>query len=157
MAERRIRLLGLLLAAATLAVAALALYLGGFAGAWRRDDPQHLARGRALYGTYCAACHGANLEGQENWQQRGPDGLLPAPPHDETGHTWHHPDQQLLQITKFGTAALVGGGYKSTMTGFGDRLSDEDIQAILDFIKTRWPESIRQRQEAITTRAVQAR
>jgi mono/diheme cytochrome c family protein len=146
----------LLVAVAVLAVAALALYLGGFATALRQDNPQRLARGHELYGSHCAACHGANLEGQANWQQRGADGLLPAPPHDETGHTWHHPDQQLFQIIKFGTAALVGGDYKTSMIGFGDRLSDDDIGAILDYIKTGWPEPIRQRQAEVTTRAGQA-
>ncbi|HEY5597859.1 MAG TPA: cytochrome c [Kiloniellales bacterium] len=155
MGKRRRRLIGLLLAVAMLAVAALAVYFGGFATAVRRDDPQRLARGLSLYETYCAACHGAGLQGQENWRQRGSDGLLPAPPHDATGHTWHHPDQQLLQITKLGTAALVGGDYKTTMIGFGDRLSDDDIQAILDYIKSHWPDEIRRRQAEITARASQ--
>jgi len=139
-----------------LAVAALALYLGGVITPARQDDPQRLARGVELYGTYCAACHGANLEGQANWQQRGADGLMPAPPHDETGHTWHHPDQQIFQIIKLGTAALVGDNYKTSMTGFGDRLSDDEIGAILDYIKSGWPEAIRQRQAYVTTRAGQA-
>ncbi|HEX9789404.1 MAG TPA: cytochrome c [Kiloniellales bacterium] len=147
---------GLLGAAAVLAVAALAFYLSGFASAVRQDEPGRLARGHELYATYCAACHGVNREGQANWQQRGADGLLPAPPHDETGHTWHHPDQQLFQIIKLGTAALVGGDYKTTMIGFGDKLSDDEIMAILDYIKSTWPEPIGQRQAEITARAGQA-
>jgi mono/diheme cytochrome c family protein len=149
-------LTGPLVALTVLAVAALALYLGGVIAPARQDDPQRLARGFELYSTHCAACHGANLEGQANWQQRGADGLLPAPPQDETGHTWHHPDQQLFQIVKLGTAALVGGDYKTSMTGFGDRLSDDEIRAILDYIKSGWPEAIRQRQAEITSRAGQA-
>ena len=43
--------------------------------------------GAQLYAENCASCHGANLEGQADWRSPGPDGRLPAPPHDETGHT----------------------------------------------------------------------
>ena len=48
--------------------------------------------GKNVYMENCASCHGVALEGQANWRQRDPDGYLPAPPHDETGHTWHHSD-----------------------------------------------------------------
>lgn len=56
-----------------------------------------LAAGEALYTENCAACHGVNLEGQDDWQRPGEDGRLSAPPHDETGHTWHHGDQVLFE------------------------------------------------------------
>jgi len=141
--------------AALLSVSAV-IYFGDFENTRGEIDPQRVARGQEIYGVYCAACHGANLEGQDNWRQRGADGLLPAPPHDETGHTWHHPDQQLFQLIKLGTEAMVGGDYKSTMEGFGDRLSDGDIDAVIEYIKSRWPEEIRRRQADITARAVQA-
>lgn len=129
------------------------IYLGDFENAGREADPQQIARGQEVYEVYCAACHGANLEGQDNWQQRGADGLLPAPPHDETGHTWHHPDQQLFELIKLGTAALVGGDYETSMVGFGDQLSDGDIDAVIDFIKSSWSEEIRRRQADLTARA----
>ncbi len=117
--------------------------------------PEHLALGRGVYQAHCATCHGADLEGQANWRKRGPDGLLPAPPHDETGHTWHHPDGQLFVMTKRGTAALVGPGYRTTMIGFGEVLSDTEIRAVLAYIKSRWPETIRRRQAEISARAAQ--
>ena len=120
------------------------------------SGPQRLARGAQGYDEHCAACHGANLEGQRDWRKRGPDGLLPAPPHDATGHTWHHPDQQLFAITKYGTAAVVGPEYKTTMGGFGDVLDDHEIRDVLAFIKSRWPEEIRRRQAGITARAGKA-
>ena len=66
-----------------------------------------------LYQQYCASCHGVDLEGQPNWRQRDENGFLPAPPHDASGHTWHHPDQLLFDVTKYGTTAFVGSGYKS--------------------------------------------
>ena len=49
--------------------------------------------GQKVYGEYCASCHGANLEGQPDWKRRLENGRMPAPPHDESGHTWHHSDQ----------------------------------------------------------------
>ena len=110
------------------------------------------AKGANLYAKHCAACHGADLQGQANWRSRKPDGRLPAPPHDETGHTWHHPDPVLFAITKFGTEAMSTPGYKSDMPGFGDLLDDPEIHAILDYIKSRWPDEIRRRQATITAR-----
>jgi mono/diheme cytochrome c family protein len=105
-------------------------------------DAETVAVGQALYEEHCAACHGADLEGQADWRERDADGYLPAPPHDETGHTWHHPDAQLFDITKYGTEAMVGGTYRSNMSGFGDVLSDDEIRAILAFIKSTWSSRI---------------
>jgi len=117
------------------------------------DDRAQVALGRQVYAANCASCHGAELEGQPDWKTPLPAGGLPAPPHDDTGHTWHHPDAQLFAITKYGTAALVGGDYRSTMTGFGDVLGDDEIRAVLAYIKSRWPEEIRTRQAEIDARA----
>jgi len=109
--------------------------------------PVSLAQGRELYAQHCASCHGANLEGQPGWRQRRPDGRLPAPPHDASGHTWHHPDAQLFLLTKRGPAALVPG-YQSDMPAFEGILDDAQIGAVLAFIKSTWPSDIRARQEA---------
>lgn len=65
-------------------------------------DKSKVNLGQSIYEQNCASCHGRNLEGQFNWQKRSADGYLPAPPHDETGHTWHHPDQMLFEFTKYG-------------------------------------------------------
>ncbi len=106
------------------------------------DDPAVVAAGETLYSENCAICHGAELEGQPDWRDRDADGFLPAPPHDETGHTWHHADPLLFTITKYGTEAVVGGGYRSRMTGFGEILSDAEIIAVLAYIKSKWPARI---------------
>lgn len=116
------------------------------------DDTERITLGKALYGEHCASCHGKNLEGQPNWKVAKPDGRLPAPPHDATGHTWHHPDQQLFDITKKGTEALIGGTYKSDMIGFGDVLSDDEIRAVLAYIESTWPQPIRKRRERMRKR-----
>jgi mono/diheme cytochrome c family protein len=112
------------------------------------SDPVQVAAGQALYGTYCASCHGVDLQGQPNWRQRDAQGFLPAPPHDETGHTWHHPDAQLFSITKQGVEAFAPAGYQSRMEGYGDRLTDAQIWSVLSYIKSRWPLDIQRKQAA---------
>lgn len=106
-----------------------------------------LETGRRLYDEVCASCHGANLEGQPNWREAGGDGVFPAPPHDESGHTWHHPDRVLFDYVKRGGAAVMtdlGADAPSGMPGFGDQLSDAEIAAVLSFIKSTWSERARQ-------------
>jgi len=118
----------------------------------RPDDVAFVAMGQAIYSENCAACHGSNLEGQANWRQRNPNGRLPAPPHNETGHTWHHPDAALFQLTKYGPAALVGGGYVSDMPGYEGVLTDEEILAVLSYIKSRWPDAVRDQHDGVNAR-----
>jgi len=105
-----------------------------------------------VYAKHCATCHGAKLEGQSNWRQRLPTGQFPAPPHDQSGHTWHHPDPYLFETTKYGWQRFAPPGYKSTMLGFQDVLSDAEIWAVLAFIKSHWPPSIQEQQERLNTR-----
>lgn len=112
--------------------------------------PELLALGERLYLEHCASCHGGELEGQPGWQRPLPDGGLPAPPHDPDGHTWHHPDRLLFEITKFGGQALAPPEFRSNMPAFGQTLSDREIWAVLAFIKSRWPEEIRAHQAEIT-------
>lgn len=120
------------------------------------DDKKQVATGKGVYAANCAACHGANLEGQPNWRTRKPDGRLPAPPHNETGHTWHHPDAHLFKITRNGLKPpLAPDGYESDMPAFVDVLSDEEIWAVLAFIKAKWPPHIRARQTSINERSGQ--
>jgi mono/diheme cytochrome c family protein len=107
------------------------------------EDAAAVAQGAQIYAEYCAVCHGSKLEGQvEDWRSPDADGYMPAPPHDETGHTWHHADALLVRITKYGTEAIVGGDYRSNMGGFGDVLSDREILNVLAYIKSTWPERV---------------
>lgn len=113
-------------------------------------DARQVALGATVYRQNCASCHGVNLEGQPDWRIRKPDGRLPAPPHDETGHTWHHPDDQLFRITKSGLKPpLAPEDYQSDMPEFSTVLPDEQIWAVLAFIKSQWPEKIRRRHEEL--------
>lgn len=109
-----------------------------------------VASGAKIYEAHCASCHGASLQGQPDWQSRGSDGLLPAPPHDASGHTWHHDDKTLFQITKLGVAQVIGDKtYKSAMPAYADILSDEQIVAVLSWIKAQWPADIRKSNDQV--------
>ena len=116
------------------------------------DDAKQVARGQTSYAQHCAACHGSRLEGQHEWRTRLPTGRLPAPPHDASGHTWHHPDSIIFGITKHG---LVPGryappGYQSDMPAFGNVLSDQDIWAVIAYIKSSWPREIIKGQQELS-------
>jgi mono/diheme cytochrome c family protein len=138
--------------ALALAGAGAALWASGAAEGRPAETPALIARGAVVYAEACASCHGARLEGAPDWRSPGPDGLLPAPPHDASGHTWHHGDAVLFRITKEGPAVVVGGGYRSAMPGFGDVLSDDDIWAVLAFIRSTWPERERAYQAEMSAR-----
>jgi mono/diheme cytochrome c family protein len=140
-----------------MAALALMLTLPATAAAEQESAPavsaQELAVGARVYAENCASCHGANLEGQPNWRRLNENGRLPAPPHNARGHTWHHDDATLFGITKLGTKEFTGLDIESDMPGFTDVLSDDEIRAVLAYIKSRWPERIRQQQESINRRA----
>ncbi|APX13011.1 c-type cytochrome [Tateyamaria omphalii] len=106
--------------------------------------------GQTLYQQQCAACHGASLEGQPNWRSPNEDGTLPAPPHDDTGHTWHHDNQLLFEYTKLGgRGALAARGvddFNSGMPAFEGVTTDDEIWDILAYIRSTWPERVQQLQ-----------
>ena len=118
--------------------AVMGLALGG-CGEDSSPTGATLALGAKLYAQHCASCHGARLEGQPDWRRRLPSGRMPAPPHDESGHTWHHPDEVLFGITKQGLVPpYAPPGYQSDMPGFANVLSDEEIRAVLAYIASHW-------------------
>ena len=109
-----------------------------------------LVQGKRVYEAHCAACHGAQLQGQPNWRIRDAAGRLPAPPHDASGHTWHHPDEVLFRITKFGVAKAANlKDYDSAMPVYEGVLTDEEIVAVLSFIKANWPAGIRAKHDEV--------
>jgi len=109
-------------------------------------DAEQVARGAELYAENCAACHGANMQGAPDWKRRLPDDSLPPPPHDDSGHTWHHPDRLLLEI-------ITAGGdpdFNSKMPAFGAKLTAREMGSILEFIKNSWDRESREFQWWIT-------
>lgn len=143
----------------SLALASLVILAGLIAWWWwpgnpvrlQAGDPAVVNRGESLYAEYCASCHGGDLAGEPDWRTRKPNGRLPAPPHDESGHTWHHPDEQLFRITKYGVGATAGlDDYQSDMPAYRSTLTDAEIVAVLSYIKSTWPEEIRRRHDVMS-------
>ncbi|MEO0746215.1 MAG: cytochrome c [Pseudomonadota bacterium] len=131
----------------------LALAAAPAASLLKPNDPSVVALGQQVYAAECAACHGAELQGAPNWRVPGPDGLLPAPPHDATGHTWHHDGETLFRLTKYGVARLINDpDYVSNMPVYEGVLSDDEIIAVLSYIKSTWPGEIRARHDALENR-----
>lgn len=131
------------------AAAAAIILVGTF---WPRatrptlDDRARIAAGVPLYAQHCASCHGAALEGQPNWKTPLATGRLPAPPHDDSGHTWHHASEVLFALTKHGLKPpYAPANYQSDMPAFAGTLSDDDIWSVLAFIRSRWSERVRAR------------
>ena len=113
------------------------------------DDQDLVDLGKLVYKNNCASCHGVNLEGQERWREPDAAGYMPAPPHDETGHTWHHPDEYLFLMTKYGLEEIIGQEYPNNMPAYKDILSDEEILASLSFIKSTWSREIKLQHDKI--------
>lgn len=118
------------------------------------DNEAVVSAGKRIYETHCAACHGARLQGQPDWRERDAAGRLPAPPHDASGHTWHHPDQVLFDITKFGVAkAAKLKDYDSSMPAYEGVLTDAEITAVLSWIKAQWPQDVRRMNDEVNEAA----
>lgn len=137
-------------AALAIGAAAAALLLDQVSGPGADPtDAVLVAEGQRIYDRHCAACHGRNLEGQPDWQVRRTDGRFPAPPHDESGHTWHHPDKVLFDIVREGITKYAPPGYRSDMPAYRGVLSERDVWAVLAYIKSKWPPQILERQQHI--------
>lgn len=155
MTARKLHIVGALVLASVVSIVLISW--PGSDARHTRADPSNatqVALGAEVYRNYCAACHGTDLEGQADWRARKPDGRLPAPPHDESGHTWHHPDEVLFRITRDGVSALIPG-YESDMPAYAGVLEDEEIWAVIAYLKSRWPQRFRDAQADIDDRARQ--
>ncbi len=115
---------------------------------WARDVPAQVSRGHQVYAAECAACHGSELEGQARWWEPGADGLLPAPPHDASGHTWQHSDRELTELVAHSVAAFAPAGYRTGMPAYAGRLSPGQIASVIAYVKSTWPTGIRAYQAA---------
>ncbi len=136
-------IVGVVVAAASLSI--VSLYWANSEAEVARipyDQPEMVSLGQTVYDGHCASCHGVQLEGEPNWRQRDAAGLLPAPPHDASGHTWHHADQMLFELTKYGIQRFAGADYVSKMPVYDGVITDEEIWAALAYIKSTWPDDI---------------
>ena len=113
-------------------------------------DLNQVAGGRQIYQANCATCHGATAQGAPNWKKPDAEGNYPAPPHDDSGHTWHHPDHQIYEIIRDGFADPLKPGSPRTMPPFGDKLSQADIDAVIAYFKSLWSTDARDFQWRVT-------
>jgi len=103
----------------------------------RSVDHTVLARGSDLYLQHCAACHGNRAQGASNWHKPGPDGKYPAPPLDGSAHAWHHPLAALKDTIRNGTQRLGG-----SMPPWRNKLTEADIEAVIAWFQSTWPDEI---------------
>jgi mono/diheme cytochrome c family protein len=63
----------------------------------------------------------------------------------------------LFRITKFGIASVIGDStYKAAMPVYETILSDQEIVAVLSWIKAQWPAAIRERHDLVNASAAKA-
>ena len=114
------------------------------------SNPELYEQGEQIYVQTCAACHKINGEGQypDAPMERDATGRFGAPPHNEKGHTWHHDDDLLYQIVRDGGMGTPEDFYP--MPAFGEQLGDDQIVAVIFYIKGFWTEEQRQWQQQVT-------
>ncbi|MDP3984853.1 MAG: cytochrome c, partial [Acidimicrobiia bacterium] len=92
-----------------------------------------------------------DLSGDPGWKTPNPDGSYPPPPHDSSGHTWHHSDQTLLELVR------AGSDFPQTrMPAFENVLTDDDVGAILEYLKANWGPDEREYQRQVTEQETRA-
>ncbi|MBW3620768.1 MAG: cytochrome c [Actinobacteria bacterium] len=105
-------------------------------------DPGTIARGQEIYEASCVGCHGGPTGGEIN--------EIP-PRHNAEGHTWHHGDCILEEIIRDGPEPRPEAPEDfPTMPAFADELRDDDIAAVLAYIRTWWTEEQREFQDERT-------
>ena len=117
-------------------------------GCFDNNDAQigydNLQLGKTTFEKNCLSCHGERGEGlTKDWKKRQENGLFPAPPVNGSAHAWHHSPKALMNTINNGGVKL--GGW---MPAFKDQLSEEEKQAVLDYIHDLWPESIQIKYDA---------
>lgn len=103
----------------------------------REIDMAKVSRGARLYQANCAECHGSEGQGAPNWRERDADGMFPPPPLNGTGHAWHHPKRMLHYVIANGSP-----GGQGKMPAWGDKLDDEQIDAIIEWFMSQWPDQV---------------
>ena len=94
------------------------------------DEASLIADGGKSYQTFCATCHGATGDAQT------PIGQALSPPptrHDDGAYMGTLTDDYIFKVIKEGGAAV---GKSPMMAPWGGSLSDEQIRALVAFIRT---------------------
>ena len=103
----------------------------------RELDSEKVQRGKIVYQTNCANCHGQNGESKPDWRKVGPDGKYPPPPLNGDAHTWHHSTDTLTKTIREGSPPEIGN-----MPGWGNKLTDEEISDVIVWITSIWPAEV---------------
>ena len=98
---------------------------------------EQVTQGKELYAKHCAECHGKDAASTPEWRKPEPDGHFPPSPLNGTAHTWHHPLPLLQRTIREGGIRLGG-----KMPPFNDKLSAAEIDAIIAWFQSLWPENI---------------
>lgn len=109
--------------------------------------PEEVTEGRKIYEQYCAVCHGTQGEANNDWNKPDEKGEMPPPPHDESGHTWRHSDAMLFRMIAEGWRHPFNKTDRLTMPAFEDILTDQEIQSVIEYLKTLWTEDQRRYQQ----------
>jgi len=103
----------------------------------RKLDSEKIRRGKIIYQTNCATCHGQNGESSPGWRKQGADGKYPPPPLNGSAHTWHHSTDTLSKVIREGSPPGIGG-----MPAWGNKLTDEEIDDVIVWITSIWSDEI---------------
>ena len=103
----------------------------------RSHDPELVLRGEQVYGRHCARCHGERGEGDPDWRRRDAEGMFPAPPLNGTGHAWHHSKEWLKEMILNGSEPGKG-----RMPGWRNELTDQEVEAVIEWFQSRWPDPV---------------
>ena len=116
---------------------------GGFSPPLQTTQPgrwytqTQVIQGYHLFQTHCAECHKPDASGTREWRTLDAEGKLPPPPLNGTAHAWHHPLSVLRRTLRLGGVPLGG-----SMPGFADKLTAEQIDAILAWVQSQWSDEI---------------
>ena len=106
------------------------------------SDAETIALGSELFDRNCSPCHGKQAVGENPATPLGGFSATVghiAPALNGTGHAWHHPPSYHVTIIRDGSQ-LSG----SRMIGWGTRMTDFEILAVIAYFQSLWPPHIRE-------------
>ncbi|MEM7800066.1 MAG: cytochrome c, partial [Chloroflexota bacterium] len=115
------------------------------------DETRQLVIGERVYASQCGACHGVDFAGQPEWKIPNRDGTLKAPPLNEDGLLVSYSDAIIEEKIRYGAALLNDDMQRlSNMPAYDTILTDEEIDAVIAYIKAQWPPEAQEVQSQIT-------